>query len=46
LVVVAWLVPFLVHLIPWAGRRPLGVLTCINWLLVVICPKTDTWERE
>jgi hypothetical protein len=25
LVVVAWLVPFLVHLIPWGGARPLGV---------------------
>jgi hypothetical protein len=25
LVVMAWLVPFLVHLIPWAGARPLGV---------------------
>jgi hypothetical protein len=25
LVVVAWLVPFLVHLIPWSGVRPLGV---------------------
>lgn len=25
LVVVAWLVPFLVHLIPWAGPRVLGV---------------------
>lgn len=25
LMVVAWLVPFLVHLIPWAGPRPLGV---------------------
>lgn len=25
LVVVAWLVPFLVHLIPWGGVRPLGV---------------------
>jgi len=25
LAVVAWLVPFLVHLIPWAGARPLGV---------------------
>jgi hypothetical protein len=25
LVVVAWLVPFLVHTIPWAGPRPLGV---------------------
>jgi hypothetical protein len=25
LMIVAWLVPFLVHLIPWAGPRPLGV---------------------
>lgn len=25
LVVVAWLVPFLVHLVPWGGARPLGV---------------------
>lgn len=25
LMAVAWLVPFLVHLIPWAGPRPLGV---------------------
>lgn len=25
LVAVAWLVPFLVHLIPWGGPRPLGV---------------------
>ena len=25
LIAVAWLVPFLVHLIPWAGPRPLGV---------------------
>lgn len=25
LMVVAWLVPFLVHLIPWSGVRPLGV---------------------
>lgn len=25
LMVVAWLVPFLVHLIPWSGPRPLGV---------------------
>jgi len=25
LMVVAWLVPFLVHLIPWGGARPLGV---------------------
>lgn len=25
LMVVAWLVPFLVHLLPWAGPRPLGV---------------------
>lgn len=25
LVAVAWLVPFLVHLIPWTGPRPLGV---------------------
>jgi hypothetical protein len=25
LLVLAWLVPFLVHLIPWAGHRPLGV---------------------
>jgi len=25
LVAVAWLVPFLVHLIPWGGARPLGV---------------------
>jgi hypothetical protein len=25
LVVVAWLVPFLVHLVPWDGARPLGV---------------------
>ena len=25
LVVVAWLVPFLVHLLPWGGARPLGV---------------------
>lgn len=25
LAVVAWLVPFLVHLVPWAGPRPLGV---------------------
>lgn len=25
LAVVAWLVPFLVHLIPWSGVRPLGV---------------------
>lgn len=24
LLVVAWLVPFLVHLVPWAGERPLG----------------------
>lgn len=24
LLVVAWLVPFLVHLIPWTGARPLG----------------------
>lgn len=24
LLVLAWLVPFLVHLIPWAGERPLG----------------------
>lgn len=32
LVVVAWLVPFLVHLIPWAGPRPLGVyLLPIFW---------------
>jgi hypothetical protein len=25
LMAVAWLVPFLVHLIPWSGPRPLGV---------------------
>ncbi len=25
LMLVAWLVPFLVHLVPWAGPRPLGV---------------------
>lgn len=25
LVVTAWLVPVLVHLLPWAGARPLGV---------------------
>ena len=25
LLVLAWLVPFLVHLIPWTGARPLGV---------------------
>lgn len=25
LVAVAWLVPFLVHLVPWGGPRPLGV---------------------
>lgn len=25
LVAVAWLVPFLVHLVPWGGARPLGV---------------------
>jgi len=25
LMVVAWLVPFLVHLVPWSGPRPLGV---------------------
>ncbi len=25
LMIVAWLVPFLVHLIPWSGVRPLGV---------------------
>lgn len=25
LMLVAWLVPFLAHLIPWAGPRPLGV---------------------
>lgn len=25
LMAVAWLVPFLVHLMPWAGPRPLGV---------------------
>jgi hypothetical protein len=24
LMVVAWLVPFLIHLLPWAGPRPLG----------------------
>lgn len=24
LLVVAWLVPFLIHLLPWAGPRPLG----------------------
>jgi hypothetical protein len=27
LVAVAWLVPFLIHLIPWSGPRPLGVYT-------------------
>jgi hypothetical protein len=27
LVAVAWLVPFLVHLVPWSGARPLGVYT-------------------
>jgi hypothetical protein len=48
LVVVAWLVPFLVHLILWGGARPLGVyvLAVINVLLVVFYPKTDEWERE
>lgn len=25
LMVVAWLVPFLVHIVPWTGTRPLGV---------------------
>ena len=25
LMIVAWLVPFLVHLIPWSGPRPLGL---------------------
>ncbi len=28
------------------GLAGLGVLTCINWLLVVFYPKTDPWERE
>jgi hypothetical protein len=27
LLAIAWLVPFLVHLIPWSGPRPLGVYT-------------------
>lgn len=25
LVAIAWLVPFLIHLVPWTGARPLGV---------------------
>lgn len=36
LAIVAWLVPFLVHLIPWAGGRPLGVyLLPIFWTTFV-----------
>lgn len=36
LAAVAWLVPFLVHLIPWAGGRPLGVyLLPVFWTTFV-----------
>lgn len=36
LVVVAWLVPFLVHLVPWAGQRVLGVyLLPVFWTTFV-----------
>ena len=36
LVATAWLVPFLVHLIPWAGPRPIGVhLLPIFWTTFV-----------
>ena len=36
LAVVAWLVPFLVHLIPWSGMRPLGVyLLPVFWTTFV-----------
>lgn len=36
LLVVAWLVPVLVHLIPWAGPRPLGVYVLpVFWTTLV-----------
>ena len=36
LLVVAWLVPFLVHMAPWAGVRPLGVyLLPVFWTAFV-----------
>jgi hypothetical protein len=36
LAVVAWLVPLLVHLIPWTGTRPLGVyLLPVFWTTLV-----------
>jgi hypothetical protein len=36
LVATAWLVPFLIHLLPWAGSRPLGVyLLPVYWTTFV-----------
>ena len=36
LLVAAWLVPFLVHLVPWHGERPLGVyLLPVFWTTLV-----------
>jgi len=37
LLVAAWLAPFLVHLIPWQGDRPLGVyLLPVFWTTLVV----------
>lgn len=36
LLAIAWLVPFLVHLVPWSGARPLGVyLLPMFWTTLV-----------
>src|SRR3954468_12358158 len=44
LLATAWLVPFLVHLLPWSGHRPLGVyLLPVFWTTFVALYFRGAW---